>query len=139
VFANVPEAERLFTVACLVVLLSVVLHGGGIALLLRRRGDAGPISSQVTGRRATLPVLEELPRPELAQSADVPERITIDEVRDLWAHGEPVVLVDVRTDRTYRADELRARGAVRVPPEDPVRSARQLGLDHHGTLVIYCA
>jgi sodium/hydrogen antiporter len=139
VFANVPEAERLFTVACLVVLLSVVLHGGGIALLLRRRRDAAPISSQVTARRAALPVLEELPRPELAQSADVPERITIDEVRDLWAHGEPVVLVDVRTDRTYRADELRARGAVRVPPEDPVRSARQLGLDHHGTLVIYCA
>jgi hypothetical protein len=50
-----------------------------------------------------------------------------------------VTLVDVRTDRTYRGDAQRARGAVRLPPEDAVRTARQLGLEQHATLVVYCA
>jgi sodium/hydrogen antiporter len=141
VFAGAPEAERLFTVACLVVLLSVVVHGGGIAILLRRRGDAVAPPPMPSARRpaSTLPVLESSPQASVVGAADVPERITIRELRDLWAHGEPVRLVDVRTDRTYRADGLRARGAVRLPPDDAVHTARQLGLEQHATLVVYCA
>jgi rhodanese-related sulfurtransferase len=76
---------------------------------------------------------------QAAAAAEVPERITVGELRELWAREEPVVLVDVRTDRTYRGDALRARGAVRLPPEDAVRTARQLGLEQHATLVVYCA
>jgi len=86
-----------------------------------------------------LPVVEGAGAPPAAPVADVPERITIGELRELLAHAEPVVLVDVRTDRTYRGDGLRAAGAVRLPPEDAVRTARQLGLEHHATLVVYCA
>jgi NhaP-type Na+/H+ or K+/H+ antiporter len=40
VFGGVPGAERLFTLTCLVVLLSVLLHGGGIAVWLRGRQGA---------------------------------------------------------------------------------------------------
>jgi hypothetical protein len=86
-----------------------------------------------------LPVVEDGEAGGAAPAADVPERITIGELRELWAHGAPVVLVDVRTDRTYRVDGLRAAGAVRLPPEDAVRTARQLGLEQHATLVVYCA
>jgi rhodanese-related sulfurtransferase len=50
-----------------------------------------------------------------------------------------VVLADVRTDRSYEADNLQAQGALRLPPDDAVRRARELGLDHHGTVVLYCA
>ena len=45
VFAGIAGSEDLFAVTCLVVLLSVVLHGGGIALYLRtqrRRGRNVP-------------------------------------------------------------------------------------------------
>lgn len=126
VFADVPGAQRLFAIASLVVLLSVVVHGGGIALLLRRRSEAPPAT---VPQRATLPVID----------APIAETMTIDELRDLWARGEPVVIVDSRTDRTYRGDSMRARASVRVPPDDAVRTARQLGLDSHGTLVVYCA
>lgn len=143
VFANVAEAERLFTIACLVVLLSVVLHGGGIAFLLRRRADVVQAPGAVKLPREPLPVadVQYTGRARAAEDAPaaVPERITIPELRALWDRGEPVVLVDVRTDRSYRGDERRARGAVRVPPEDAVRSARQLGLAQHATLVVYCA
>ena len=139
VFAGVPEAERLFAIACLVVLLSVILHGGGIALLLRRRVDVPPLPPPTPLRRPMLPVAERTEAPRVAPAAEVPERITIGELRELWAHGEPVILVDGRSERTYRGDNLRATGAVRMPPDDAVRTARQLGLDQHATLVVYCA
>lgn len=139
VFAGVPGAERLFAIACLVVLLSVVLHGGGIALFLRRRVDGVPLPASSPLGRPMLPVLEGTAAPQPVPSADIPERITIGELRELWARGEPTLLVDVRTDRTYRGDGLRAAGAVRLPPEDAVRTARQLGLEQHATLVVYCA
>ena len=138
VFAGVPEAERLFAIACLVVLLSVILHGGGIALFLRRRVEV-VAPGRAPLRRPMLPVVEQAESAAVVSPAEVPERITIGEVRELWSREEPVVLVDVRTDRTYRGDALRARGAVRLPPEDAAHSARQLGLEQHGTLVVYCA
>jgi len=140
VFAGVPGAERLFAIACLVVLLSVVVHGGGIALLLRRRSETVPLPTQSGPRRASLPTLE--PASEAAEAPEsqpIPDRITIDELRKLWARHAPVVLVDVRTDRTYRNEQLRARGAMRIPPDDVVRTARAMRLDHHATLVVYCA
>src|SRR4051812_44089123 len=59
VFAGIPEAERLFSVACLVVLLSVVLHGGGIALFLRRRVEpAVPFASEPALSRSPLPIID---------------------------------------------------------------------------------
>jgi hypothetical protein len=47
--------------------------------------------------------------------------------------------VDARADRSYQADPRQAAGAVRVQPEDPVRSAEMLRLSQHATLVVYCA
>jgi NhaP-type Na+/H+ or K+/H+ antiporter len=130
VFAGIPGSERLFAITCLVVLLSVALHGTGIALFLRK--TEGPISDAIEVSDA--PVTTE-PDPD----RKVPERITLEELRRLRASGEPVVLTDVRTERSYRADNLQAEGAIRLPPEDAVRRARELGLDHHATVVLYCA
>ena len=134
VFAGVPDADRLFAVAALVVLLSVVLHGGAIALFLGRSGRApvaaGPAASESASAVA---------RPAADSDEVVPERITIPELRALTARGERVVVVDARTERSHREDQLRARGAVRLPPDDATRTARSLGLDHHATLVVYCA
>ncbi|HEY2376603.1 MAG TPA: cation:proton antiporter [Gemmatimonadaceae bacterium] len=138
VFAGVPGAERLFAIACLVVLLSVALHGGGIVLLLRRREFSVPAENQSSARRAPLPTIE-LRAPPSAFLGPTPERITIGELRELWARHAPVVLIDGRSDRTYRNDGLRARGALRVPPDDAVRAARALRLEQHATLVVYCA
>jgi rhodanese-related sulfurtransferase len=60
-------------------------------------------------------------------------------MRQLEHSGEKVIIADVRTERSYAPDNMRAQGAVRLPPDDAVRQARQLGLDHHGTVVLYCA
>ena len=130
VFAGVPGSDRLFAITCLVVLLSVAIHGTAIAVFLRR--TEGPIGDAAEVSEA--PVTRE-PDPD----AKVPERITLDALRRLREAREPVILADVRTDRSYVADNLKAEGAIRLPPDDAVRRARELGLDHHATVVLYCA
>ncbi|HEX5962915.1 MAG TPA: cation:proton antiporter [Gemmatimonadales bacterium] len=131
VFAGMPGSVRLFEITCLVVLLSVFLHGAGIAVFLRKDAGTGPVPE-----RAPAPIDTAEPTPP---AAAVPERITIEEMRRLQQAGDPVIVADVRTDRTYQQDNLRAQAAIRLPPDDAVRRARELGLDHHGTVVLYCA
>jgi sodium/hydrogen antiporter len=129
VFAGVPGSERLFAITCLVVLLSVALHGTAIALFLRK--TAGPV---------TVPSPTKAPsraQPDLATG--LPEKITLDELRALQDAGKEVIQADVRTERSYRADNLQAKGAIRLPPDDAVRKAKELGLDHHATIALYCA
>jgi NhaP-type Na+/H+ and K+/H+ antiporter len=130
VFGGAPGSERLFTITSLVVLLSVAIHGTGIAVFLLRSDapaeDAGKIT---TAPLTTEPSLE----------TPVPERITLDELRSVREAGAHVILADVRTDRSYVVDNLRAEGAIRLPPDDAVRRARDLKLNHHATIVLYCA
>jgi sodium/hydrogen antiporter len=137
VFAGVPGADRLFAVTCLVVLLSVLLHGGGIALFLqrhRRKAVVGP--EPAAGTPAPAP--EPAPAPAEPSDAPVPERVTIEELRRLWSEGKPVVVIDVRTERSYRDDKLIAAGALRFPPDDAVRLAQERRLPRDATLVLYC-
>jgi NhaP-type Na+/H+ or K+/H+ antiporter len=154
VFAGVAGATYMFTVVCLVVLMSVVLHGGGIAIFLRGRAGRTPLGTtqRSTAERA-IPAAAASQAPVVAArtaSSDagfervdgaesVPERIDIEELRDLMATGQPVTIIDSRADRSYRVDDLQAAGAVRLPPDTAVETATEIGLSHHGTLVIYCA
>jgi rhodanese-related sulfurtransferase len=77
-------------------------------------------------------------RPAPAADAPIPERITIQEFRDLHRSGEPIIVLDVRTERSYRDDPEIGVGAIRLPPDDAVRLARERRLDQHATLVLYC-
>ena len=162
VFAGVPGSEQLFTITCMVVLLSVVLHGGGIAVYLQRHGVAGEQASAPAGAIAppsakaasvgaadapatvtSRPSLADTlahptPQPFPAAVRPVPERITIQEFRDLHRSGEPIIVLDVRTERSYRDDPGIGVGAIRFPPDDAVRLARERRLDPNATLVLYC-
>jgi hypothetical protein len=73
-----------------------------------------------------------------AGGARVPERITIQEFRDLHRSGEPLIVLDVRTERSYRDDPAIGVGAIRLPPDDAIRLARERRLDPQATLVLYC-
>ncbi|MEO5568281.1 MAG: hypothetical protein ABIR92_07300, partial [Gemmatimonadaceae bacterium] len=136
-----PGAEQLFTITCLVVLLSVLIHGGGIAVFMRRSG--APPAPDVTRPPAPRPESKVAPRRELNvlhdESDPVDERITIDEVRAMQAGGDEGIIVDSRADKSFRADQRRAAGAARLQPDDPVRDANELRLSKHATLVVYCA
>jgi NhaP-type Na+/H+ or K+/H+ antiporter len=129
VFAGIEGADRLFAITCLVVLISVVVHGGGIALYLRRAARAAAAAGPLA------------PEPERAPSpagGEVPERITLEEVARMEQAGTPYVLLDVRTERSYRDDTEKAAGSRRFPPDDAVRLARERRLHPEDTLVLYC-
>ncbi|HUQ81718.1 MAG TPA: cation:proton antiporter [Gemmatimonadaceae bacterium] len=154
VFDGIPGAEQLFTICCLVVLMSVVLHGGAIALMLRRPAGWVTTSYGVPAPAAPLPA-EHMAGPaspmvEAAPAVSAPtvaddevdeasERITIDEMRERHAAGEQLFLLDVRTSRTYEADTFIARGAIRMPPDDAVKLATLHRIPWKATLVAYCA
>ena len=130
VFAGIPNAEQIFALTSVVVLLSIVVHGGGTAFFLRRSASRG-----VVGPAA---VLAPLSRPaDVIEPAAAP--ITIDEMRALQAKGEAMVIVDARSIASYDSDPLEAVGAVRVSPDDPVRDATEQRLSQRATLVVYCA
>jgi NhaP-type Na+/H+ or K+/H+ antiporter len=130
VFAGIPNAEQIFTLTSVVVLLSIVVHGGGTAYFLRKSGVlTSALQAEVLA-----------PRSKTAGAVEaVPVRITIDEVRALQAKGEPVLIVDGRSRSNYDGDSIKAADAVRLDPDDPVRDATQQRLSQRSTLVVYCA
>jgi NhaP-type Na+/H+ or K+/H+ antiporter len=133
VFAGVAGAETLFSITCLVVLCSVVVHGTGIAVYLRRNhiGPAADVAPVAAPSPRPLPVIEEAP--------EVADRITIEEVRELQKRGEDVIILDARAERNRRNSDTQAAGSIRVDPHDPVRDATELRLSQRATLVVYCA
>ncbi len=164
VFAGIAGSELLFSIACLVVLMSVVLHGGGIAFYLRRNAlkltpgltaaDPSPVSSggvpvavasPATGspaidrgrKREALPIAEG--DGTAINSAEVSDKITIDELKQLQAAEEEVVILDARADRNRDGSDIEAAGSVRLHPDDPVRDATEQRLSQRATLVVYCA
>ncbi len=126
VFAGVSGAQQLFTVTCLVVLLSLVIHGAIIGVFLR--GSGSSTSSPLEAKRSAAPA-----------GPVVPERVELQQLDALRAAGESVMIVDSRASKSFNADPRRVTGSVRMPPEAPVRSAEEQRLSKHATLVVFCA
>jgi sodium/hydrogen antiporter len=178
VFAGIPGSERLFAICCLVVLLSVVVHGGSPMLLGRgafRRmsaADKAPAGAEPpahptleraglagAGRSSDAPLVGSIPAttsvdsgatatnssdPRTAQRHDegMPadaHSLSIAQLRHLWDIGAPLVILDVRTDRTYEPSPTQARGAMRLTPDHVGERARELNLPRDAWIVAYCA
>ncbi len=145
VFAGAPGADELFRIACLVVLLSVLLHGGAI-VWMGRRGDAAPepsplapLLSLVGGGAAEEPALASAREPgEAAEPFADPDRIGLAQVRALLAVGAPVVLADARKESAWREGDVKAAGARRLSPDRPADDARVMGLPSDAWIVLYC-
>ncbi len=151
VFAGVPGAEGLFSIVCLVVLISVVVHGLGIAMLLRdSHAGAGPSDGAVArtalttanvdqGASDNTPASTLRPTPASEAPTDsTAERISLEEFQRLRASGQPMIVADVRTDRSYGTDGLRGQGAIRLPPDDARAEARRRHLPRDIPLILYC-
>jgi NhaP-type Na+/H+ or K+/H+ antiporter len=139
VFAGLPGAASLFPLCSLVVLLSVVIHGGSLMLLGRQsKAPPAPPKPPVEPRKkASLPVLE--PAAPALAPATAPQRIGAEELRVLQAGGDPVVILDVRKQRTLEASDSTAAGAVRIDPEQAVREVERLKPPKEAWLVAFCA
>lgn len=134
VFARTPGSERLFSLCSLVVLLSVLLHGGSLMFAGRRKPEEIPIKPRPASARSAAPLL-----PVAEEEERLPETIEIAEMQRLQAAGEPVIVLDVRTLRSLESSDRKAAGAARVDPERPVQEAERLHLPREAWLIAYCA
>ncbi|MEO7132983.1 MAG: cation:proton antiporter [Vicinamibacterales bacterium] len=123
VFAGIEGSYGLLQVSCLVVMVSVVLHGFSPMILLRGKAE----------QRGQLPlqVISSAPAARNERTT-----ITVDAYLELKQSGAPVVLVDSRTDRTY---DIEVANSVRVHPDRAVADAIRYELPHAATLVVFCA
>lgn len=133
VFAGLPGSEELFKISTLVVILSIVLHGGS-PMLLRRLGRKAAPAPETTEARE--PAAEASATPSSTRGSHT---ISIDELKDLWKAGEPVQVLDVRSQRSFDDNDRQAEGALRLPPDHAVELAKERGLPRDGWLVAYCA
>jgi len=134
VFANIDGRNYLLQVCCLVVLVSVVLHGFSPMVLLRGAASATAqdnLSPQQRGATARLAVRE------VAGDRPRAHTITVADFLALQQSGAPVVLVDSRTDRALEAGPV--VDSVRVHPDHAVADAVRHELPPAATLVVFCA
>ncbi len=135
VFAGIAGSERLFAICAAVVLLSVVLHGTALMVFGRRADRREHEGGTIAGPRRELPVANDAPS---LDGVPVGERITLDELDTLRAQGKDVIVLDVRTERSYGIDALRAAASVRMPPDEAVQLAARLNLSRGAILAAYC-
>jgi len=142
VFAGVPGSDRLFRVCALIVLISIVLHGGSPMLLTRFGPKPEPVEpppppppqplTEPAKESRSLPIMESAPPPGR-------QSITLEELEQLQKSGDPVVLLDVRTERSRDTSDSQATGSVRMPPENVVIQGKDLKLPKEAWLIAYCA
>lgn len=123
VFAGLPGAERLLMVCCMVVLVSVAVHGFSPLVLLRKDVPEESRTGQATAD---------------ANLRDH-EYIELADLRALQHGGVPVVVVDARTQRTFDESEFLAQGAVRLDPDRAVLEAETRKLPRDAVLAVFCA
>jgi NhaP-type Na+/H+ or K+/H+ antiporter len=168
VFAGVPGSDRIFSYCCLVVVLSVAVHGGSLMFLGNKKkpaatpdvvleqGDAPapgmphiitdsvPVLAAAAQTANGLNGLSSSPVTPAENAAAFPsadtDRITIGELEQLLRDGdEPVLLLDARSERSYLDSDLQAVGAVRIDPDRPVRDLRARNVSQETITVAFCA
>ena len=65
--------------------------------------------------------------------------ITIPEMREIQQSGAPNIVLDVRADRSLACSDLRALGALRIPPDRPVERLKELDVPRQTWLFAFCA
>ena len=142
VFAAVPGTQRLFVICCLVVLLSVALHGGSLMLLRRDGKDSigrkqqAPVNATLTAAAVAILDTEALPDAPVRNDGDL---ISVEELHKLQSEGAPVLVVDVRSEPSFNSSPFLARGALRIPPDQVPRRITELKIPRQSWIVAFCA
>jgi NhaP-type Na+/H+ and K+/H+ antiporter len=142
VFAGVPGTQPLFVICCLVVLLSVGLHGSSLMLLGRVSKDSvmrkqqAPISGNLMAATSAGSDTEGLPAATVQNDGDL---MSVEELRKLQSTGAPVLVVDVRAETSFNSSTFQAQGALRIPPDQAVRRITELNIPRHSWIVAFCA
>jgi NhaP-type Na+/H+ and K+/H+ antiporter len=139
VFASAPGAENLFAICCLIVLLSVALHGGSL-MFLKRDGvtaPAQPIKATIVGEG----IANESPATLSAREDANHEGtiVTLAEMREIQLTGAPYLVLDVRAEVSFAKSDLRAQGSLRIAADRVVSSVTELDVPRQTWLFAFCA
>lgn len=121
VFAGIKGAEGLFDVATVVVLVSVLVHGGS-SFLFGDRPEELP-SAAATGE----------------SPSSVPFQIRPEEILRAWDEGNRFPIIDVRKDDSFARSNLRMAGALRMSPSFARRDAEAMNLSRDAQFAVFCA
>jgi len=154
VFAGLPQADHLFTICCLVVLFSVLLHGLSPSLLIKPAAKLKPPDGLAPARASETDVKAAL-QPAAPQQCSIgpdacpmdlsvpspsdPEYISLAEVKTLQERPDQVIIIDARSERTYNESDQEIPGAIRLHPDEATRTAGQLGIPKGPVLAVLCA
>ena len=109
-------------------------------MLVRRDGAtvAAP-ETAATGAADSLPT--ELSSSSISRENEnqQAELITIPEMREIQQSGAPNLVLDVRSDRSFADSDLRALGALRIPPDRAVERLTELDVPRQTWLFAFCA
>ena len=126
IFAGIPGSERLFAVCCLVVLLSITLHGTSLMIFGLRRA-----ASSSHGETASGPSEHVSPSQETT--------LTIEQYQTLAKTDAEIIVLDVRREASLDGTGLGPRGALRVRADQAVAVAKQTSVPKSAWLVALCA
>jgi len=141
VFAGATGSQELFAICCLVVILSVAVHGGSLMFLKR---ETLPV--QVPAENAKRFAGDFVRNPQASSISLGSEsregstaRISVSELRQLQQSGSPILILDVRSDRNFESSDLQAQGALRVSPDQAVQRLMELQVPRRTWLIAFCA
>lgn len=130
VFAGTPGTTQLFHISSVVVLVSVLIHGGSIMVLGNKIGRHGQVE---------LPIA---PVTQPASQSDVPkapDRMSPEDMLDYRAEGRNIRIFDVRKEENYIKSTIKLGGAERLHPQFARRDADRLGLGKDEWIAVFCA
>jgi sodium/hydrogen antiporter len=129
VIQGVPGSEKILSIAGIVVIISVFLHGI----------SAAPLANQYHK------FIEEKVQPEERESTaaglfrsnptETP-RVTVQELAQRLASEDPPILLDVRSRSSYDSSTTEIPGSIRVLPDEVIEWAA--GKPHDRLVVAYC-
>ena len=65
------------------------------------------------------------------------EKVSIEEVRDQLSNGgDKVTIVDSRSEDAWGASDIKAAGAIRIPPDEVEKHFADVNRDHR--VFVYC-
>lgn len=162
VFAGLQGSEDLVAFTSLAVLISVAIQGGWpLVNRARQRRSAGAPTAADQGPTAVPAAPDDGGRPAIGDPARLPPsvvrglssqatialepiaaseplRITVEQVRLRQSHDEALALIDVRSERSFRANPQIVDGALRATPEQVVATVRAAGVPADAWVVAYC-
>ena len=139
VFADIEGSNYLLQVCCLVVLVSVVLHGFSPMVMIRGEAAtqlAGPATPE--GAPQPRAALKTLPVRDVSGERVRTRTISVDDFVAMKNSGAAVVLTDSRTERAFHDGDA-IPDSVRVNPDHAVADAVRHQLPPAATLVVFCA